>query len=561
MTVTLVVADSSSTVDLSQAYLVGGYSPRAAPEYEEWLTERGRFKFETSIDTIRTNVQALGRLFVKAKEWHTKRVGEPVYIKIKWQASDDLFRSEIAGGVCMPGDMVLDYPATNNAVMPFELEWTRKNYWEDDTLRTLTTTGYNIQGGTQYIYNNAGMEYKNQGIGTVAGGGSAYSGTATNLPLYAYGGTREIRYNWNSGAHTATVTAGTGATSGGTIAGSGIANGTINYDTGEWAINFTSAPDAGTIMLWIGFHGGNWIDIAGSSITGDMAAPIEFTFGTATQTVVVMGATYGTATNLILWNETETYKAPVISATADAFASQGTVGVYSATADYVANNGTITTPRGWLVNVTVGTVDNAYYVPMLRFRGTPQSTGGTFSIYNTYWTYSVYRSGNSGNVNYEMDYDVDIQNPIEYYDNGTARHTNWMLFPPVTLSNQDIFSSEISAARVGVDAKLIDAAAGSTLYMDYLQLFPTAGGFGIYRLGHFDSTPGTAFIIDGINERAYYKSGNFIRSDITSDYGFVSVMPNQPNRIFVSWTKGDFSQSNVDKTSYTVKYRPRRRSI
>src|SRR3990167_10219125 len=100
MAVYLAITDGTTTVDLSGAYM--DYAPQAAGYNEEWVAERGSYRFASGIAGWRTDIQNVGRLLTQAQEYQKTHNGPRVYVQFKWQTSDDLYRSELAGGGLIP---------------------------------------------------------------------------------------------------------------------------------------------------------------------------------------------------------------------------------------------------------------------------------------------------------------------------------------------------------------------------------------------------------------------------------------------------------------------------
>ena len=542
MAVYLAITDGTTTVDLSGAYM--DYNPQAANYNEEWVSERARYRFASGIAGWRTDVQNVGRLLTQAQEYQKNKTGNRVYIKFKWQTSDDLYRSELAGGLVLPDQDALRRSQANAATPSlgmFEIEWTRRNWWEDDTERTLDAHGFNVAGGSVQIYNSykvtdvAGTSLK------VTSGGTSYTGTIASVPLEAWLYPPVVHYTL-SGAKHGTFIPGTSATAGGTAVGSSISSGSINYVTGVWTLNFSGSP-TGTITGDFRHGYGNYIDMAGTAVAGDLPAPLKLAL-TRSGRETIVGATYGSAANWPNTFEIETYS-----------------GTFSKSATVTASNGTY-------ANLTAGTAyplfhikiipasemagfDNGFYTPILNCIGTPDLAGSIYSNYNTNWRISLYGS----DLIYLSD---DIRFEANKYNDGTNRNTNLLRFPPVSLTKQAQLSGENVQNYIEFANKIINASGGSIVKGDFIQFFPTTGGYGEYFTPYAANK--TNVTIDGITERVYLTSGTSIYPDYIHKYGYPSIMPGQANRIYLL-TGAEFTGSAQLVTNAIVSYRPRKRII
>lgn len=526
MGVYLAITDGTTTVDLSADYI--DYSPMAGSPDDEWVTERLTARFDQGVAGWRTDIQNIGNLFTQAKKWQRKRTGARVYINLRWATGDDLYRSEIASGLILPDRNALSRPMANAATPTygiFEIELTRRNYWEDDTERSLYVQGFNVTGGTQQIYNSYRVtDVTGEAVGT-AGAGTVYAGTFLNTPVEAFANPPEIFYSWNSAARTATVTAGTAATSGGVIAGSGIASGTINYTNGVWGITFSSAP-AGTFTADYRYGYGNYIDIPGTAVSGDLPAPLKLTYY-ARYANMYIGATYGSAVGFTNTYEAEAY-GTVVNGTATA---SGGSYISWASSTVEAN----------LFNLALNNVylaGNEYYIPIF-FQNIGTSFGGT----NTYWRNTFLMGGSF------------------IYTSEQVRFTNTLginKMPPVTFHNMEYLDPDgtVTYALYQPRIQKIDDAGSPSIYVDFIQFMPTAGGYTETFPVNYAS--GSVTVVDGINERVYhYTPASYNYYDSFADYGWVSAYPGQNNRVYtlVNLT------APLTATLVSVAYRPRRRVI
>ena len=536
MGVYLAISDGTTTVDLSADYINNQYVPMAGAPDEEWVTESGLFRFDQGVSAWRTDIQNIGKLFTRAQEWHKSRTGNRVFIKFKWQSGDDAYRSEVATGLVVPDRQTLGV-AMANAGTPtyglFDIQWTRRNYWEDDTERTLFVQGFNVTGGTPQIYNSYNVTDKTgEAIGT-AGAGTVYAGTLLNTPVEAYLNPAEIFYSWNSAARTATVTAGTTATSGGAIAGSGIASGTINYTNGIWGITFSSAP-AGTFTADYRYGYGNYLNIPGTAVAGDLPAPVKLDYLGRYHNMFI-ASTYGSPaswTNAYEVEEVAGLSTNAGTEAATVTASGGTYVTYNAgTASELFLN---------LVPTSQYLAENDFYTPLF-FQNIGSADGGT----NTYWKQYVRIAGG---FTYESE---QVR-----FTNTTGIHK----MPPLTFKNSNFISSDGTAMHddYRLYIQKIDAGGGSALLFDFVQFMPTLGGYcetfpEVFSLG-------SATVVDGINERVYHYvlgANPAVYYDSIADYGWVTVCPGQANRIYTLVNL----KSPFTATPVTVTYRPRRRVI
>lgn len=522
MAVTLQITDGTTTVDLSADYI--DYVPMAAPSYEEWVEEMGRFRFDTGIAGWRTDIQNIGRLFTQAKEYQSKKVGPRVFVKFKWQSSDDLYRSEVSDGWIVPDRNTMGVGMAN-APTPtwgnFEIHWTRRNFWEDDTERTLPARGFNLAGGTAQIYNSY---YTTDVAGTslkVTSGVSSYTGTIVSVPLEAWLYPPVVHYTLGGAQNGTYIPAGT---VGGTIGGGSILSGTIDYNTGVWSLNFSGNP-TGTITGDFRYGYGNYIDIPGTAVAGDLPAPVKIAYhgGTTANNYIMymyIGAMHGGTVNI---NNVLEAEDTVISGTAvsSASASKGSINSWDA-----ANTDEFDT------GITFNTINenlliqNDYLVPIMRIDGTPADTGGTYSIYNINYRSRLYNGINTYNSEYFQLY--PLITALGTYDPGYIR------FQPVTMlgnnydyledtANPTTTSWEVQTTRIGTSVTAV-------LKADFVQFFPTNGGYAeIINIGA--GALATA-VYDGINSRSYRVNLGTSSYVLDHHYGDIRVYPGDNNRIY-----------------------------
>ena len=542
MAVYLAITDGTTTVDLSAAYM--DYVPQAANYNEEWVSERGSFRFASGIAGWRTDIQNVGRLLTQASEYQKTHNGARVYVNFKWQTSDDLYRSELAGGLIIPDQDALRRSQANAATPSlglFEIEWTRRNWWEDDTERTLPAHGFNVAGGSVQLYNSynitdvAGTSLK------VTSGGTAYTGTIASVPLEAWLYPPVVHYTL-SGAKHGTFVPGTSATAGGTAVGSSISSGSINYVTGVWTLNFSGNP-TGTITGDFRYGYGNYIDLAGTAVAGDLPAPLKLNL-TLLGLETIVGVTYGSAATWKNAFEIETYSG-TFSDLATVTASNGTYSALTLGTAYPGNHFQIF-PASDMAGF-----DNNFYTPILNCIGTPDLAGSIYSNYNANWQIKLFGFG----ATYISD---GIRFYADKYNDGTDRNSNLLRFPPISFTKQMQAAGESVSSYINFAGKIITLGGGSIVKGDFIQFMPTLGGYGEF-LVPYSVGPGN-LTIDGITERVYVTSGTLIYPDYIHKYGYPSVMPGQANRIYML-TGAAFLGSAQLVTNAVVSYRPRKRII
>ena len=543
MAVYLAITDGTTTVDLSGAYM--DYAPQAAGYNEEWVAERGSYRFASGIAGWRTDIQNVGRLLTQAQEYQKTHNGPRVYVQFKWQTSDDLYRSELAGGLIIPDRDSLRRSQANAATPSlgmFEIEWTRRNWWEDDTERTLPAHGFNVASGSVQLYNSykitdvAGTSLK------VTSGGTSYTGTIASVPLEAWIYPPVVHYTL-SGAKHGTFVPGTGASAGGTAVGSSISSGSIDYVTGVWTLNFSGSP-TGTITGDFRYGYGNYIDLVGTAVAGDLPAPLKLAL-TRLGRETIVGATYGSAATWKNAFEAETYSG-TFTDLATAIASNGTYAYLTIGTGYPASTHIQIFP-----STDMAGFDNSFYTPVLSCIGTPDLAAGIYSNYNTNWRVRLIGFG----MNYQSD---DIRFYVDKYNDGTDRNSNLLRFPPISLTRQTQFDNDNVYNYINFSAKIINSSGGSIIKADFVQFMPTIGGYGEYSVPF--ALDVSDIVIDGITERVYLTSGTLIYPDYVRKYGFPSVMPGQANRIYML-TGRVFLGSAQHVTNAVASYRPRKRVI
>ena len=196
--------------------------------------------------------------------------------------------------------------------------------------------------------------------------------------------------------------------------------------------------------------------------------------------------------------------------------------------------------------------DNSFYVPVLSCVGTPDLAGGSiYANYNTNWRVMLQGFG----ANYRSD---DIRFYADKYNDGTDKNTNLLRFPPISLTRQTKIADDSIGNYINFAGKLISAGGGTIIKADFIQFFPTVGGYGEFSVPYDNVTANIT--IDGINERAYITSGTLIYPDYIHKYGYPFVMPGQANRVYLL-TNTEFLGSAQLVTNVIVSYRPRKRII
>jgi hypothetical protein len=548
MAVYLAITDGTTTVDLSAAYL--DYVPEAAGYNDEWVSERGRFRFASGIAGWRTDIQNVGRLLTQAQEYQKSHNGNRVFIKFRWQGADDLYRSELAGGLVIPDRDALKRSqanATTPSLGIFEIEWTRRNWWEDDTERTLDVHGFNMTAGSVQIYNSykvtdiAGTNIK------VTSGGTAYTGTIASVPLEAWLYPPVVHYTL-SGAKHGTFLPGTSAVAGGTAVGSSISSGSIDYVTGIWTLNFTGTP-TGTITADFRYGYGNYLDVAATAIAGDLPAPVKLkldwglgggtppTVGTVQwkPTKLYFGAAHGNPVGFLNTYEWETPNLSLTgAASANALDSNGTHWAFTnLTSEY--NTGNVVGFQ--IVGTTLAAAGNEIFVPLIR--NYPVTTAGTAMFFN-----------------YNIRLADGITNSSEYIQPNTA--DGFIKLPPITFNGGNYQSSFMGGSVIyGLGFEGISGTIAA-LNIDFVQFVPTSAGYGQIGMSYNNSV--TEFVIDGINQTCYADKdfgGTLVTYPAVLNYDYLVIFPNEAWRGYILGYP-----DNVDYTTMVIAtYRPRKRVI
>ncbi|KKW10828.1 MAG: hypothetical protein UY48_C0029G0015, partial [Candidatus Gottesmanbacteria bacterium GW2011_GWB1_49_7] len=159
-------------------------------------------------------------------------------------------------------------------------------------------------------------------------------------------------------------------------------------------------------------------------------------------------------------------------------------------------------------------------------------------------------------INYQGE---DIRFYADKYNDGTTdRNSNLLRFPPLSFTKQIQTAGERVGNYINFSAKIITASGGSVVKADFVQFFPTMGGYGEFLVPYASDL--SNLTIDGILERVYLTSGTLIYPDYIHKYGYPSVMPGQANRIYML-TGAAFAGSAQLVTNAVVSYRPRKRVI
>jgi hypothetical protein len=149
-----------------------------------------------------------------------------------------------------------------------------------------------------------------------------------------------------------------------------------------------------------------------------------------------------------------------------------------------------------------------------------------------------------------------------YTNAGQERHEGIFTLPPFSMYNELVNPAydPVGGGTGGAYWTMkIKAASGTaeSLAVDFIQFFPTAGGYAeiysVYGTGSGNQA------LDGIGERILSATG---RPGFIHKYDFIRVWPGEPNRIYALWTDDiDFNTTVTDAADVTISYRPRKRSL
>jgi len=135
MTHLLRITDNTTTVTLSSGNMyIANFTPKTARRTDEPLSESAQIGFTGGTSTIRTNIQAINRLFEQAENYTRYKTGKRVYVEFDPDTSGDPYRAQIAYAeqVALPDDVLGDGWASTS----FEatITWYRVPFWERSTL-------------------------------------------------------------------------------------------------------------------------------------------------------------------------------------------------------------------------------------------------------------------------------------------------------------------------------------------------------------------------------------------------------------------------------------------
>jgi len=105
---------------------------------------------------IEATIKSLNRLFQQAREYQRRTVGAQVYIQFKLDYADTLYRSEVVDGGVEYDRTALDWMSAAG-VLPVDVAWTRRFYWESAAETELPLTngnGSSVTGGIN-VYNSS----------------------------------------------------------------------------------------------------------------------------------------------------------------------------------------------------------------------------------------------------------------------------------------------------------------------------------------------------------------------------------------------------------------------
>jgi hypothetical protein len=179
MSLYLEVSDETETINIHASNIIilrGGYSMESPSDQEMtandgWLdgddvislrygnvAETVRLFMQGGLPTVRSNIQALNRMFQRARRYAKRRVGPRIFVRIKAESGDEQYRTRVFTGRVALGADALDMQLINGK-MEVILDWTRQPFWEGPLtsipLSNANGTG-NISGLTVYNHNDAG---------------------------------------------------------------------------------------------------------------------------------------------------------------------------------------------------------------------------------------------------------------------------------------------------------------------------------------------------------------------------------------------------------------------
>jgi len=125
------ITDNTTTVTLSSGNMyLADYVPAGTRRKDEPLYETADIGFTGGLSTMRSNIQAINRLFAQAENYVENRQGPKVYIEFDPNTSGTVYRSQLifAEPVQLPDDVL----GAGWAATSFEatLNWYREPFWE-----------------------------------------------------------------------------------------------------------------------------------------------------------------------------------------------------------------------------------------------------------------------------------------------------------------------------------------------------------------------------------------------------------------------------------------------